>query len=142
MKSQFATIGFFFPAFCSLSAAVPPVLPIVSSDELAAAGNFEGNLLATTSFPDGSLTTPFAGNYWVVRYYVSAFANGIPRLFLFNILNGEFNPGNELLNADGSLSTLCLAFSNLAWRQAFPAASSPRSGRKTTRHACKQPIVP
>ena len=50
---------------------------------------------------------------WVVRYYTSTFANGIPKMFAFCMVNG--NHGHELLNDDGTVSSLCLAFSNYAW---------------------------
>ena len=50
---------------------------------------------------------------WVVRYYTSTFANGIPKMFAFCMVNGDH--GHELLNDDGSISALCLAFSNYAW---------------------------
>jgi hypothetical protein len=50
-----------------------------------------------------------------VRYYVQTLANGTPKFFFFNLNNGEYNAGHEILNADGSLSQQALSVSNLAW---------------------------
>lgn len=51
---------------------------------------------------------------WVVRYYVSNFANGVPKFFFFNI-NGPTLYAHDAMNTDGSPSRLAVSFSNLAW---------------------------
>ena len=52
---------------------------------------------------------------WVIRYNTSTFASGSEKFFVFSLNLGDYMPGHELLNADGSVSQLLVADSNYIW---------------------------
>ena len=56
-----------------------------------------------------------AGN--LVRYYLSNFAAGVERVFIYSFFPGdEWRSNYSYLHADGQLSQAATAFSNLAWQ--------------------------